>query len=148
MGNDAMVRCPSCGTLNRVPAERVGQSGRCGSCGAELPTVPGTGKPVDVSDRDFHDRVLGSPVPVLLEFWSPSCGHCLRMNPVLEDVASRLKGRLTVAKMDVSSNTRTPIDYGIMGTPAFFVIKGGKIAEKFVGAMPGDDLLRRVEKHL
>lgn len=148
MGNDATVRCPGCGTLNRVPAERLGQTGRCGACGAELKTDDGPGRTVDVTDRDFHDKVLGSPVPVLLEFWSPSCGHCIRMTPVLEDVASRLKGRLTVAKMDVSANSRIPADYGIMGTPAFFVIKGGKIAEKFVGAMPGEDLVRKVERHL
>jgi len=131
-----------------VPADRLGQTGKCGQCGAELPDDVDSGRPLDVTDRDFHDMVLGSQVPVLLEFWAPSCGHCVRMHPVMDEIAAALKGRLRVAKMDVTENPRTPYDYGIMGTPAFFVIKGGKIAEKFVGAMPGGEIMNRLQKHI
>lgn len=148
MSADITVRCTGCGTLNRIPEGRLGQKGRCGQCGAELPAAGKPAVPVDVTDRDFHDKVLNSPMPVLLEFWSPSCGHCLRMDPALRDIASKLAGRLTVARMDVSANSRTPFDYGIRGTPAFFVIKGGKIAGQFVGAMPEDELMRKVQSHL
>jgi len=148
MAVDALVRCIECGTLNRVPGERTGQKGRCGQCGAGLPEASATGRVFDVTDTEFHDSVIDSPVPVLLEFWAPSCGHCVRMHPVMDELAAKTAGRMKVVRVDVSSNPRTSSDYGIMGTPTFFVIKGGRIAEKFVGAMPGQQIMDKVEKHI
>ncbi|HEX9859683.1 MAG TPA: thioredoxin family protein [Nitrospirota bacterium] len=144
MAGAVTVRCVSCGTLNRVPAEKVGEEGRCGICGSAIRAAGMRGKAVDVHDGDFHDLVLGSDLPVLLEFWAPSCGHCIRMDPVLDELASEYTGRLLVAKMDVTANSRTPSDFGIRGTPAFYVFKGGKAAASFAGAMPKGELLNRL----
>lgn len=145
MGAKVMVRCGSCGTLNRVPEERIGVDANCGQCSAPLTGSRPVGTPVDVTDGNFHEVVLGSPVPVLLEFWSPGCGHCVRMNPTLDEIASEYRGRLLVAKVDVSENRRIPSDFGIMGTPAFYVFKGGKAATSFVGAMPKDEIQKRID---
>lgn len=139
------LRCGSCGTLNRVPAVKVKERGKCGSCGAVLPAGIESGRTVDVGDGEFHEVVLGSPVPVLLEFWAPSCGHCLRMGPILDELAAEYRGRLVVAKMDVTVNSRVPAEFGIRGTPAFYVFKGGKAATSFVGAMQKPEIVNRVQ---
>ena len=64
-----IVRCPACGTGNRVPAEREGAAGKCGSCHAPLP--PLYTKPQQLDERSFDAFVAGYPGPLLAEFWAP-----------------------------------------------------------------------------
>lgn len=144
---EMLVRCASCRTLNRAPSERAGQVGRCGECGSPF-TVPYPQAPRDVTDAGFDREVTGSPVPVLLEFWSPSCGHCIRMEPVIRELAAELTGRAVVMKLDVSANGGTAARYEIRGTPAFVLIEGGREKARFIGAMPKDELARKLSAYI
>ena len=67
--NSYLVRCPACGTANRVPAAKEGAAGRCGNCGATLP--PLYTHPIPLSDRGFDEFVNAYPGPILAEFWAP-----------------------------------------------------------------------------
>ena len=64
-----LIRCPACGTANRVPASSEGVAGKCGSCHAALP--PLHTRPVVLTDRSFDDFVNSCRGPVLAEFWAP-----------------------------------------------------------------------------
>lgn len=64
-----IVTCSACGTGNRIPAEKEGKSGRCGSCHAELP--PLYTRPQQLGDKDFDSFIANYPGPVLAEFWAP-----------------------------------------------------------------------------
>jgi thioredoxin-like negative regulator of GroEL len=143
-----MVKCATCGTLNKVPADKEGSTGKCGQCGGEFVAHKTPGKAFDVGDADFHIEVLDSPVPVLLEFWAPSCGHCVSMAQVLDELAGDYRGRLKVAKMDVMKNRRIPADFEVRGTPMFVLFKGGRPATRFVGSMPKSEIISQVEPHL
>lgn len=72
MNDSIIVHCPQCGTKNRIPANRKGEQGICGKCGARLAsaqTYPS--RPVDVSDRSFAEEVKAFQGPVLVEFTAP-----------------------------------------------------------------------------
>ncbi len=64
-----LVHCPSCGTANRIPADRQGVAGRCGHCRATLP--PLYYQPQPLTERTFDPFVRSYPGPVLAEFWAP-----------------------------------------------------------------------------
>lgn len=64
-----IVTCNACGTANRIPAEKEGVRGRCGSCRAELP--PLYSRPQPLSDSSFDPFIAAYPGPVLAEFWAP-----------------------------------------------------------------------------
>lgn len=64
-----IVTCPACGAGNRVPAEREGQTGRCGSCHADLP--PFYSKPQQLTGAAFNSFLASFRGPVLAEFWAP-----------------------------------------------------------------------------
>lgn len=64
-----IIRCPACGTANRVPAASEGQAGKCGSCRGALP--PLHTRPVALTDRSFDSFMASYPGPVLVEFWAP-----------------------------------------------------------------------------
>ena len=69
MGDAYLVTCQACGTVNRIPAEREGQRGKCGGCRALL--APVHAHPVTLNDMTFDGFVREYPGPVLAEFWVP-----------------------------------------------------------------------------
>jgi thioredoxin 2 len=62
------ITCPACGTGNRIPASREGQTGRCGSCHASLP--PLYLHPLPLNDQSFSEFITKYPGPVVAEFWA------------------------------------------------------------------------------
>jgi thioredoxin 2 len=64
-----VVTCPSCGTGNRIPADKEGMHGRCGSCRATLPPMFRT--PQQLDSGTFDAFLASYPGPVLTEFWAP-----------------------------------------------------------------------------
>jgi thioredoxin 2 len=63
------IVCPSCGAVNRIPEDKEGKKGRCGSCHAELP--PLYSHPQQLTAGSFDNFVANYPGPVLAEFWAP-----------------------------------------------------------------------------
>jgi thioredoxin 2 len=63
------VTCSSCGTINRIPADKQGKAGRCGNCRTTL--LPMYHQPQMLNERTFEDFIQGYRGPVLAEFWAP-----------------------------------------------------------------------------
>jgi len=138
-------RCHSCGTLNRAPAARSGQTAKCGQCGEHTKVPEVSAGALTVSDATFDSVIKEADRTALVEFWSPTCGHCVRMGPVLDGLARELSGRVRVAKLDITNNPRTASLYEIRSTPAFVVFRGGREAARFVGAMSREEMLEHVK---
>lgn len=117
-----LLRCSSCGIVNMLPEARAGQGSRCGKSRAILsfPT-----RPADVTDASFHREAVSHPGLVLADFRTPSCGHCLNLNPVLDQIASEKIGIVKIAKVNVLEEQRLPLQFGIRGVPALTLCRNG-----------------------
>lgn len=100
------------------------------------------------SAAEFEEKVLKSDKPVLVDFWAVWCGPCGMMSPIVEEIASEHEGKLEVAKVNCDENMDLAQSYGVTGIPAFFLFKGGEVAEKVMGAMPKGELFGAIEKYL
>lgn len=101
-----------------------------------------------VTADEFKTRVLESELPVLVDFWATWCGPCLRIAPIIEELAAEYAGRLTVLKLDVDAHGSIAQDYGIMSIPTLIIFKNGAEAEKIVGAGDKNFFKSFIDKHV
>ena len=142
------VKCGQCGSINRFVSNSE-EYPVCAKCSTRLDTSRSTSdRPISVSDATFFDEVLHTAVPVLVDFYAPWCGACRSVEPALEAIASRHKGKLKVTTLDVDRNPRSASKYQIRATPTLIVFQNGQIVEQFVGAAPERQLLDVVQKYI
>jgi thioredoxin 1 len=100
------------------------------------------------TDEGFDQEVLGSDVPVLVDFWAEWCGPCRMMAPTVDAVADAYAGRLKVGKLNVDQNGGTAMRYNIRGIPTLLLFKGGKVVEQRVGAVGRSEVEKMISPHL
>jgi len=145
MADVQLIRCPSCGAVNRVPMDRVAQHQQpiCGRCKTALAVDV---KPVTVTDATFAADVEGSPVPVLLDMWAPWCEPCRTIAPMIEELAKEMAGRVRVAKLNVDENPHTASRFRVMSIPTLLVLRAGQELERIVGVQPKSEIVKRLER--
>jgi thioredoxin 2 len=136
-----IVRCPSCGKKNRVPAA-AGGTPRCGNCRALLPWV------VDAGDATFAEIVEQAGLPVLVDFWAPWCGPCRMVSPALEQIAADLAGRIKLVKVNVDTAPTLQQRFSVQSIPTLMVFRNGQVAASQIGAAPAGQLRAWVDQAL
>ena len=145
MSDMSLIRCSSCGAMNRVPQAKIDQGLRptCGSCKAPLPAGH---KPVTVTDANFASMVERSPLPVLVDMWAEWCGPCRMVGPVIDELAGTMAGRVRVAKLNVDENPATASRFGVQSIPTLLLFKEGREVDRIIGAQPKPEIMRRLEQ--
>ena len=101
-----------------------------------------------VTDDSFETDVIGAERPVLVDYWAEWCGPCRQIAPALEEIASEMDDRITVAKLNIDENPATPTKFGVRGIPTLMLFKGGEVAATKVGALPKGKLVEWLEEEL
>jgi len=141
------IKCSSCGSINRA-SDRKGKKAVCGKCKTTLDFSGATSdQPIPVTDATFDHEVLIARIPVLVDFFATWCGACRSLEPSLDAMALRYKGKVKVAKIDVGQNPQYANRYQIKATPTLIVFQAGQLVEKVEGALPEQALERLLQKY-
>ncbi|MFM7083517.1 MAG: thioredoxin [Hyphomicrobium sp.] len=90
---------------------------------------------LSVSDANFDEVVLKSSEPVVVDFFAEWCGPCKAMAPALDLVATEMKGKVIVVKVDVDKNPIITQKYSIQAMPTLILFHKGQIKARYSGAM-------------
>ena len=100
---------------------------------------------LQVTDETFAAEVLGSDIPVLVDFTADWCPPCRMIAPVLSQVAAEQQGKLKVVSLDVDTNPGTQAAYGVLSMPTLIVFRAGEPVKSLVGAHPKRKLLQELD---
>lgn len=101
---------------------------------------------VDVTDKEFEERVLKNKLPVLVDYWAAWCAPCKMAEPVLEELSKEYKDKTVIVKVNVDENTQSTQKYGIMSIPTTILFKDGKEMGRqtgFAGKQAFEDLIKK-----
>ncbi len=142
--NSLIITCPSCSAKNRIPADKQHLSPKCGKCGKQIDPRP-EAVAVELTDTEFKTFIAGSSLPVMVDFYSPTCGPCKAIAPFISKLAKEYLGKVIIAKLDTSTNPGTAMHYKIRGVPSLLFFQNGQVADQIVGAPPESQLRQKLD---
>jgi thioredoxin 1 len=101
---------------------------------------------VEINEGNFEAEVLKSNQPVLVDFWSPTCGPCKMLAPVLDEIAAEQDGRVKIAKVNVNENPELAIRYNIQAVPALLYFANGQVRQQSLGLASKKSILVKLEE--
>ena len=105
-----------------------------------------SGYAVELTDSTFNNAISDSIV--LVDCWSPRCGPCRRMLPIIDELAGDYKGQVKVCKLNVDRCRKTAGKLRIRAIPTIILYKKGRIYKKWIGVTDKSAIMLEINKLL
>ncbi|MGO8838742.1 MAG: thioredoxin [Limisphaerales bacterium] len=101
---------------------------------------------VALTQENFAQLVLQSPVPVLVDFWAEWCGPCKMIAPLLDELADEYDGKVKIGKVNIDEQQALAAEYGIRAIPTLLLFNKGQVADQIVGARSKRDFKTSLDR--
>ena len=99
---------------------------------------------LELTDATFQQTVASSPT-LLVDFWAPWCGPCKMIGPIIDEIATELAGKVTVAKVNVDDCPAIAAEHRISAIPTIMIFKNGALADRSTGLASKAALLAKLQ---
>lgn len=106
---------------------------------------------IELNEEKWEAEVVKSDILTVVDYWHDHCPWCIRMNPIIDEVAKEYEGKIKFVKLNVlasQGNREIAIHYGVMSTPTLAFFCAGRPVEELVGFMPKERLIKSLESVL
>ena len=104
---------------------------------------------VELTQDNWDQEVVRSNQPVLVDFWSPTCGPCRMLAPIIDRLGEQYAGRVKVGKVNVDDDLDLARRYRIDAIPQLFLFNGGSDpVDQRLGLTPQQEIAEMIERTL
>ena len=93
---------------------------------------------------EFTDQTaleaIESGNPVVIDFWATWCGPCIKLGPIVEELAEKYAGQVTIGKLNIDDNDEVASTFRVRNIPTVLFFKDGELKERSVGLVKLADL--------
>ena len=143
--NTFIVTCPSCSGKNRIPAYRQHLTAKCGKCGQAF-DLREHARPIELTDHEFKDFLARATLPVMVDFYSPTCGPCKTLAPLIHRLNREYFKKVHIATIDTSLHPSMASHYQIKGVPTLLFFQKNQLIDQVVGAPPEPQLRQKLDQ--
>lgn len=102
---------------------------------------------VEFNDQSAREAIE-SGAPVVIDFWATWCGPCIKLGPIVEELAEKYDGKATFGKVNIDDNDEVASENKVRNIPTVLFFKDGKVAERSVGLVKLADLESKLQSIL
>ena len=102
---------------------------------------------LEINEENFEAEVLKSDLPVLIDFGATWCGPCKMLDPLVEELAEELQGKVKIVHVDIDNNQNITVQFNVMSVPTLMLVKDGQPIERMTGYKPKNKILDIFEPH-
>lgn len=102
---------------------------------------------MEVDELDFKEKVLDSPIPVVVDFWAEWCMPCKMIEPIVLELEKDYLGKIKIARLNVDENQNLAVEYGIMSIPTLGFFVNGQMVDEIIGAVPKRVIEEKIKQY-
>lgn len=104
----------------------------------------------DATAENFQQLVLENSArgPVLVNFWSPGVGPCLRVWETLQALVGSYQGRFLLVNVNTEKQKQLTSGLGVNSLPTVHVYRDGEVVHRIHGAESEKSFIDTIDKHL